>query len=197
MNAHNPPPFLAQALETFQTLAAQPLSLLQDGLLDRLVLVLNHLLLAEPEATRRLQQHVGKSVHLQFEDWPALLPQPPELRWRVTPAGLLERLDAQAWEQLDASSQLQATVRLPQPVMVMAGPAALKPQVAVQGDAALAAEVAWLMENVRWDAAHDLRQWLGEGPGRTLQQVMSQAGPALKQALQTLAATLEQWRPGR
>jgi ubiquinone biosynthesis accessory factor UbiJ len=65
-------------------------AMLAPALMERVVLVVNHVLGAEPAATLRLQPHAQRVIRLQMQGWPALLPAPPLLAFRVTPAGMLE-----------------------------------------------------------------------------------------------------------
>ncbi|MFY9509385.1 MAG: hypothetical protein WAQ05_00240, partial [Rubrivivax sp.] len=65
-------------------------SLLAPAAMERLTLVLNHVLASETVATERLKPHAGRSIELALAGWPALLPAPPALAFRITPAGLLE-----------------------------------------------------------------------------------------------------------
>ena len=65
-------------------------ALLAPAISERLTLVINHVLSAESVATERLKPHAGRSLALVVTGWPALLPPPPVLAWRVTPAGMLE-----------------------------------------------------------------------------------------------------------
>ncbi|MFO1287158.1 MAG: hypothetical protein U1F49_11870 [Rubrivivax sp.] len=65
-------------------------NLLAPPVLERLTLLLNHVLRAEPAASARLAAHSGRTFSMQLANWPPLLPVPPALAWRVTPAGLLE-----------------------------------------------------------------------------------------------------------
>ena len=58
--------------------------------LGRVTLLLNHVLSAEPEATRRLTTQVGRTVGVQWRQWPAMLPPPPRAVWSISPAGLLD-----------------------------------------------------------------------------------------------------------
>ncbi|MDE2147682.1 MAG: hypothetical protein KGJ24_13425, partial [Burkholderiales bacterium] len=62
-------------------------ALLEPALAERLTLLLNHVLAAELLASARLAPHAGRGVGLTLAGWPALLPAPPRLAWRVTPAG--------------------------------------------------------------------------------------------------------------
>jgi len=43
-----------------------------------------------------------------------------------------------------------------------------RPPMDIRGDAALAGEVSWLAENVRWDIEDDLARVIGDGPARML-----------------------------
>jgi hypothetical protein len=65
-------------------------ALVAPALATRLTLLLNHVLSAERVATERLVPHAGRTVALTLQGWPSLLPPPPVLAWRITPAGLLE-----------------------------------------------------------------------------------------------------------
>ena len=73
-----------------------------------------------------------------------------------TPAGLL------ALSQPGESSDLQLRVAEASPLLLaqtlLAGG---KPPVEIQGDVQLAAEVAWLVDNLRWDLEEDLSRLLG------------------------------------
>ena len=54
-------------------------AMLAPALMERVVLVVNHVLGAEPAATQRLQPHARRIIQLQMQGWPALLPPPPAL----------------------------------------------------------------------------------------------------------------------
>ena len=45
----------------------------------------------------------------------------------------------------------------------------------IQGDVQLAAEVAWLADNVRWDVEEDLARLLGDAPAHVLAQTVRRA----------------------
>jgi ubiquinone biosynthesis protein UbiJ len=55
-----------------------------------------------------------------------------------------------------------------------------KPGVDIQGDVQLAAEVAWLVDNVRWDPEEDLARFVGDAPAHTLTRFARSAAQALK-----------------
>lgn len=60
-----------------------------------------------------------------------------------------------------------------------------RPQVEIEGDAALAGDVNWLVTNLRWDIADDVERLLGPA-----------AAQALTQAAQVLRGVLQQARDG-
>jgi ubiquinone biosynthesis accessory factor UbiJ len=78
------------------------------ALAERLTLLLNHVLSAEAVATARLQGHSGSRLALTLENWPTLLPPPPVLAWRITPAGLLDWCGAEGVP----AAELELHVRL-------------------------------------------------------------------------------------
>ncbi|HEY1395899.1 hypothetical protein, partial [Roseateles sp.] len=129
--------------------------LLAPAVQDRITLLLNHVMSREPVATARLAPHTGKTLRLRLAGWPAMLPAAPDLRLRITPAGLLERLgdeDAPRQEpdlliELDASNPAAAA---------FAALSGARPDVRVQGDAQLAGDFNWLIDHVRWDIEDDL-----------------------------------------
>jgi ubiquinone biosynthesis protein UbiJ len=123
------------------------------AMVERVVLVLNHVLRSEPIATERLRGQTGRCIRLHLQEWPKLLPDLPLLVFRITPAGLLEWCgDAIAPEadlevRIDASNPARLVAR------AFGGD---MPAIDVQGDAALATDVNWLLESVRWDVEADL-----------------------------------------
>jgi ubiquinone biosynthesis accessory factor UbiJ len=140
------------------------------ALAPRGLLVLNHLLLAEPAAQARLRAHVGKTFELQVAGVPAWAGPLPPVRLCVTPAGLLEL--AQGSDAVGAAPiDLVLTVQAVAP-WVMASEAlnGRSPEVDVAGDAALATELNWLAKNVRWDIADDLQRLVGPGPAQAAAQ---------------------------
>ena len=67
-------------------------ALLAPALMERLVLVVNHVLLREPVAVARLLPHQGRVMRLELLNLPRLLAPnpPPPLAFIVTPAGGVE-----------------------------------------------------------------------------------------------------------
>jgi ubiquinone biosynthesis protein UbiJ len=170
---YNPP--MIHALQT----------LLAPALMEKLVLVVNHVLGAEPAATRRMKPHAGRIIRLGMQRWPSLLPAPPELAFRVTPAGLIEwcggpdaPADADLWLRVDAAN----------PLLLMArGAAGEMPAVDIDGDAQLAGDVNWLLQNLRWDVAADLEGVFGPALAHSMHRLGSMLARALRSALQGAA----------
>jgi ubiquinone biosynthesis protein UbiJ len=149
---------------------------LVPALQQRLVLLLNHVVSREAAATARLVPHAGRRLRLDVQGAPAWLPALPPLALAVTPAGLFEWCDAR--EEAD----LRLTLRADDPtrwLAVAAGDA--KPDVSIDGDAALAADVSWLADNLRWDIEADLAEIVGPVAAHQL----GRAGRALAAALRT------------
>jgi ubiquinone biosynthesis protein UbiJ len=143
-------------------------ALVAPALASRLTLLLNHVLSAERVATERLVPHAGRTVALTLVGWPALLPPPPVLAWRITPAGLLEEAPNLDLGVPDLAVQLEASNPALLLVRAMAGEPA---QVQVDGNAQLAGDVNWLMQNLRWDAAADLERLFGPVVAQQLAQL--------------------------
>lgn len=167
-------------------------TLLAPAVLQRLTLALNHVLGSEAVATQRLRPHAGRSVAVALAQWPALLPPPPVLRWRVTPAGLLE------WEGLAPQGEpdLALTVDAANPAALMLMVASGQvPSVQIDGDAALAGDVNWLMQNLRWDAEADLERLFGPVVARQLSQLGAALAGGVRSAMQLLGQLGERLRP--
>lgn len=171
-------------------------SWLAPAALARLVLLLNHVVASEPQAGLRLRPHAGRTIDLRFSGNPlaqlppmlaGLLPAgltPPPVRLRVTPAGLFDI--AEEAPNTGSSAQPEAggltlTVRLDDPLaMLRQGLRGQRPEVQIEGDAALAEVASWLMKNLRWDVEDDVARWLGHTPAELLRQL----GEQVRQALQ-------------
>ncbi|MDM4766028.1 hypothetical protein [Pelomonas sp. SE-A7] len=144
---------------------------------ERLVLLINHVLSRESVATERLKPQSGRSLVISLGGWPSLLPAAPDLALQVTPAGLFERLDA-----VPAQPDLRVELDASNPAAMALGAfSGVKPRVTVQGDAALAGEVNWLMANLRWDIADDLASLVGPLAAQQLARFGQAATAALSQ----------------
>jgi ubiquinone biosynthesis protein UbiJ len=155
--------------------------LLAPAVMARATLVLNHVLAAEPAATDRLRPHAGRRIELQPASWPGLLPPLPRLAFAVTPAGLLDWDAAGDGSAPDLSLRFQAG----NPALLVARALAGEtPAVEIEGDAQLAAEVNWLLANLRWDVEADLARVL---PPMAAHQ-LARLGAALARGVRGAAA---------
>jgi ubiquinone biosynthesis protein UbiJ len=144
----------------------QPPAWVTEELQRRIVLLLNHILMQEPEAMQRLLRQKGRVVHLQWRDF--------SMELLATPAGLLDRAPASAKADLVLAVSEDSPFALAQ--------AALRgdrPAVRIEGDVQLAAEVNWLVDHVRWDLEEDLSRIVGDAPAH----IMAQAGASMTAAL--------------
>lgn len=134
---------------------------------NRVVLFLNHVLMQEPQAQERLRRQQGKVVRVALGVF--------ELPLAATRAGLLERAGPGAAP--DLSVTLADTSPLVVAQTLLAGE---RPKIDIQGDVLLAAEVAWLVDNLRWDVEEDLSRWVGDAPAHTLVSQARAAAAALQ-----------------
>ncbi|MDT7928813.1 hypothetical protein [Tepidimonas sp.] len=163
---------------TMPPISFSPPPWLLDEARNRVVLLLNHVLQQEPEAMQRLRRQAGKTIHLRWPHAPLARVLPGALALHITPAGLLAQARA------DAPADLVLTLDEPS-AFTLAGKLASgdKPTVGIEGDVQLAAEVAWLVDNVRWDLEEDLSRLLGDAAAHTLVQVGRQAVALLRTGL--------------
>ncbi|KQV86466.1 hypothetical protein [Pelomonas sp. Root1237] len=155
--------------------------LLMPALQDRLVLLINHVVSREPIAAQRLRPLAGRGLVVHLAGWPSLLPAAPDLILGVTPAGLFERLDAAPAGAGGLRIEIDASNPAKLALGAFTGEA---PTVSVQGDAAFAGEMHWLMDNLRWDIEDDLAGIVGPLPARQL----AQFGRTLRRTLSGMAA---------
>ncbi len=166
-------------------------ALLAPALLERLVLVVNHVLGAEAQAVARLKPHAGRVLRLELSGWPRLLGQPPDLGFEITPAGLMSASSglrsADLTVRVDASNPALLAWRVL---------TAESPPVTIDGDAQLASEVDWLLKNLRWDVEADLERLFGPAVAHELHRLGSALARALRTAGQQAAAMADRLRPG-
>ena len=185
MTTTPPSPFAlaSQALEKLSSLASSlprlpaPPAWLTDEAARRVVLLLNHVLMQEPEARARLARQKGRVVRVQWRGWGAQL--------AATPAGLCELAAADGPPDLVLTLADESPLALAQAALKGALHGE-KPAVRIEGDVQLAAEVNWLADHVRWDVEEDLARLLGDAHAHAL----AQAGRALAQGLRQIAAGL-------
>jgi ubiquinone biosynthesis protein UbiJ len=137
----------------------------------KLVILLNHVLMQERQATERLVRQKGRVVLFQWRHI--------ELRLRITPAGLLD-VDAGS-DKPDLSLAITETSPSTLVQQAMSGD---KPSVRIEGDVQLAAEVNWLTQHVRWDIEEDVARIVGDAPAHMLGKAARAAASALKGLVQ-------------
>ncbi len=147
--------------------ALQPPGWVVDEFQHRLVLFINHVLMQEKEAQARLARQSGSIISLR---WRMLT-----MRVAATPAGLLECLGPQGPSDLSLIVTEESPAALLQTLAVGA-----KPNVKIEGDVQLAAEVNWLADHVRWDVEEDLSRVIGDAPAHALAGVARQVSGALR-----------------
>jgi ubiquinone biosynthesis protein UbiJ len=156
----------------------QPPPWLVSEVQHRLVLLLNHVLMQEPEAQARLARQKGQQMRMQWRNF--------ALQLAATPAGLLELVDGNVEGQPQPALQLTITETSPFALAqaVLRGD---KPAVRIEGDVQLAAEVNWLADHVRWDIEEDLARVLGDVPAQALGRSARSAAQALQQFVRSRA----------
>lgn len=173
-------------LQSLQALASA-------AVMERVTLLLNHVIGGEPAAQQRLQPHAGRTVQVSFEGWPSLLPPLPPTAFRISPAGLLE------WVGSDppATPELRVAVDASNPALsFVRGLGGERPKVEIAGDAQFAADVSWLFENLRWDVQDDLARIVGDAPARELSRLGQGIAAGLREALRALGSVASRLRGG-
>ena len=135
----------------------------------RVVLLLNHVLMQEPQAMDRLVRQKGRAVLLQWRTM--------TFKVVITPAGLLDLAPVDAAADLTLVITEESPLAIAQ-ALLQGG----KPGVRIEGDVQLAADVNWLTDHVRWDLEEDLARLMGDAPAH-----------ALVQAVRTMAQGLQQF----
>jgi ubiquinone biosynthesis protein UbiJ len=139
-----------------------------DEVHRRVVLLLNHVLMQEPQAMERLTRQKGRVVRMQWRDMTFMVV--------VTPAGLFDVAGSDAQPDLALVITEESPLAIAQSLM-----AGDKPGVRIEGDVQLAADVSWLIDHVRWDLEEDLARILGDAPAHGLMQAVQAMANAVKQ----------------
>jgi ubiquinone biosynthesis accessory factor UbiJ len=161
------------------------------AVLARVTLMANHVIGSEAVATQRLLPHAGKRVLIELRDWPSLLPPLPPLAWQVTPAGLLD------WCGPEPVGATELRLSLPAENPALLGLRLAQgqlPEVDISGDAQLATDVNWLMQNLRWDLADDLERVFPAPVAQGLHRAGTALVAAVRSAVQTAASARDRWQ---
>lgn len=172
----------------------QPLTdLLLPAATSRFILLANHVLSAAPVAPERLKPHAGRVLRVEVSGWRLPVPPPPPLTLRISPAGLLEAPDADDTPvaSAPATPDLRLTVDASDPLATARRLAAGEmPGVQIEGDVALAADVNWVIANVRWDIAADLERVFGPALADGLARLGDNAAAAFRAVAQGAASVM-------
>jgi ubiquinone biosynthesis protein UbiJ len=158
-------------------------ALFGKALVERATLLVNHVLGSEPIATDRLRAHVGRCLEVSVDGWPELLPRPPPLVFKVTPAGRVE------WcgEAPPAATDLRVAIDASNPALAMVRAlGGTRPKIEVAGDAAFATDLNWLFDNLRWDVQDDLARLVGQAPAHEIARFAGGVATALREFVRTL-----------
>ena len=139
-----------------------------DEVHRRIVLLLNHVLMQEPQAMERLARQKDSVVRMQWRDLTFMVV--------VTPAGLLDVAAADAHTDLSLVITEESPFAIAQSLM-----AGNKPAVRIEGDVQLAADVSWLIDHVRWDLEEDLARLMGDAPAHGIMQAAGAMAQAVRQ----------------
>ena len=166
----NPSPF--QFLESVlqSTRFPTPPAWMVEEAQRRCVLLVNHVLMQEPQAMQRLVRQKGRVIFAQWREF--------SFKVVVTPAGLFDLAEPQMAVDLTVLLNEDSPIRLAQALLK-----GEKPTVRIEGDVQLAAELNWLADNVRWDLEEDLARVLGDAPAHWLMQAVKGAADGLRSFL--------------
>jgi ubiquinone biosynthesis protein UbiJ len=167
MATQSPFPFLDDLFSRLSE-GLQPPAWMVEEVQRRVVLLVNHVLMQEPEAQARLARQSGRVLQAQWRNF--------VVRLVATPAGLLDVAPLAVQPDLTLTITETSAWGLAQ--------AALRgdrPPVIIAGDVQLAAEVNWLVDHVRWDLEEDLSRLVGDAPAHVLGDVARGVVGALRQ----------------
>jgi ubiquinone biosynthesis accessory factor UbiJ len=181
MQTPSPLSFLDDLFKAASNQLQPPLWLVEE-LQRRVVLLLNHVLMQEPQAMARLVRQKGRVVQAQWLQFSMTLV--------ATPAGLLDLAEAGAEADLVVTVTEASPMALAQAVLK-----GDKPGVRIEGDVQLAAEINWLVDHVRWDLEEDLSRILGDAPAHAIGQAVRAIADALRRMGQGAASAAARAAP--
>jgi ubiquinone biosynthesis accessory factor UbiJ len=167
MATQSPFPFLDTFFDRLRS-GLQPPAWMVEEVQRRIVLLLNHVLMQEPEAQSRLARQAQRVVEARWRNF--------GMRLAATPAGLLDLAPIGGQPDLILTLTEESPWGLAQ--------AALRgdnPPVRIEGDVEFASEVNWLVDNVRWDIEEDLSRLVGDAPAHAMAGAARRIVQALRQ----------------
>jgi ubiquinone biosynthesis protein UbiJ len=167
MATKSPFPFLD---DFFSKLASglQPPAWMLEEIQRRQILLVNHVLMQEPQAQARLAGQAGRIIEARWRNF--------SMRLRITPAGLFDLAGDGAAPDLTATLTDESPWQLAQTAL-----RGDKPPVRIIGDAQLATEINWVIGNVRWDLEEDLSRLIGDAPAHAMGDAVRRMVKALRQ----------------
>ena len=166
MTPKTPFPFLDGLFERIAA-GPQPPEWLVHEVQHRVVLFLNHVLMQEPEAMERLGDQSGRIARVQWRAYSMAL--------QITPAGLLDLAPVSATPDLRIEVVESSPFSIAQSAM-----RGDKPTILIDGDVRFAADINWLVDNVRWDVEEDLARIIGDAPAHAIGSVAKRVAQALR-----------------
>jgi ubiquinone biosynthesis accessory factor UbiJ len=155
----------------FAKLPQPPEWLISEGH-NRIVLLLNHVLQQEPEAMQRIARQKGRVVKFAWQQF--------NMSLTATAVGLL----AVASQPIDEKQKPDLLLEILDVNVPELGQKLMrgdKPNVRIEGDVQLAAEVQWLTQNVQWDLEGDLARILGNVPAHHIATSMRELQSKLRE----------------
>jgi ubiquinone biosynthesis protein UbiJ len=175
MTHTSPISFVQSFFQSASGRMAPPQWLVDEGQ-QRLVLLLNHVLMQEPEAMNRLARQKGRCLVMQWNQWSFAV--------RITPAGLFDVLPPAELHHAPEAGDLMLWITETSPSgLVQTLMTGQKPPVRIEGDVQLAADINWLFDHVRWDIEEDVAKLLGDAPAYALGQAVRRAQGAVLQLI--------------
>lgn len=171
MESSRPPLSFLDGLSDRFVTTFQPPAWLVDEVQHRVLLLVNHVLMQEPQAQARLVRQKGSVVRVEWREF--------SLALEVTPAGLLDRLPPADAAARKPDLLLGVTETSPT-TLVQTALQGDKPPIKIEGDVQLAADIGWLVDHVRWDLEEDLARMIGDAPAHTVCTVGRRAVAALR-----------------
>ena len=144
------------------------------------VAALNHVLSQHALATERLRAFAGQSVEVRC-------PPFPDLRLRITEAGLVERAPG------GAASALVVRLRAGALPLLAMGDERARGQIGIEGQADLAGAVDELFRTLRWDFEEDLSRVFGDVVAHRLAAGGRDLAAWQRDAVQRLAENLAEY----
>jgi len=141
----------------------------------RLLLLVNHVLMQEPEAMNRLARQKGRCLVMQCNQW--------SLAVRITPAGLFDVLPPSEWNTPGSGDLMLWITETSPSSLVQTLMTGQKPPVRIEGDVQLAADINWLFDHVHWDIEEDVAKLLGDATAYALGRAVRRAQAALLQLM--------------